>query len=156
MERPNASSIKKGDFVILEERPCRIIDFKHSKVGKHGVAKTKLDGIDCIDGSKHIVLFAGDPRIYKFLPIKRTLQLINIKDEQKYINIECFDEEANPITLDINENSRKIINDNKIRVSNINKTFYANTITVPVPKANNKDNDYEFDYETIIDSFTEE
>ena len=35
----SAGQLKKGQFVVFKERPCKIIDMKTSKTGKHGHAK---------------------------------------------------------------------------------------------------------------------
>jgi translation initiation factor 5A len=157
MERPTVSSIKKGQYVILENRPCRIDHVVHSKIGKHGHAKTNLTGTDCINGSKHMVTYAGDPRVYKINPIKRTLQLMSVNDEGKNLSIECFDEKNKVITIDLEENSRSIINNNKTLITDLNRTIDVNVLTAPAIIANTKDDvDCEFIEESIIESFAEQ
>jgi len=40
------SSIKKNGFVVIKERPCKVVDSSTSKTGKHGHAKVHLVAID--------------------------------------------------------------------------------------------------------------
>eukprot|EP00759_Apiculatamorpha_spiralis_P026998 PhF_6_TR29926/c0_g1_i1/m.43866/K03263/EIF5A; translation initiation factor 5A len=48
-----AGNIKKGDVVMLDGFPCKVVDMSTSKTGKHGHAKAHLIGLDIFDGKKH-------------------------------------------------------------------------------------------------------
>eukprot|EP00759_Apiculatamorpha_spiralis_P026999 PhF_6_TR29926/c0_g2_i1/m.43867/K03263/EIF5A; translation initiation factor 5A len=48
-----AGNIKKGDVVMLDNFPCKVVDMSTSKTGKHGHAKAHLIGLDIFDGKKH-------------------------------------------------------------------------------------------------------
>ena len=48
-----AGSVKKGDVVILDGFPCKVVDMSTSKTGKHGHAKANITGLDIFDGKKH-------------------------------------------------------------------------------------------------------
>merc|ERR1719430_1274980 len=45
-------TLKKGGYVMLKEKPCKILDLTTSKVGKHGAAKTKICGSCIFSGTK--------------------------------------------------------------------------------------------------------
>ena len=47
------SALRKNGFVIIKERPCRIVDMCTSKTGKHGRARVNLVGIDIFTGKKY-------------------------------------------------------------------------------------------------------
>jgi translation initiation factor 5A len=47
------SALRKGGHVLLNDRPCRIVDMSTSKTGKHGHAKVALTGIDIFNGRKY-------------------------------------------------------------------------------------------------------
>jgi hypothetical protein len=158
MKRIAASEVKKGNHVILENRPSRITVVIHSKIGKHGHAKTYLEGVDCINKNKYCMTFPGDPKVFGFDPIRRKLQLTSINDEGKDICIDCIDEKSTPITIDINRSCETIVNDIKNVMNNdANKILDINIVSVPVPESNNKnDENCEFEYENIIESFSEQ
>eukprot|EP00012_Vannella_robusta_P001291 CAMPEP_0206182376 /NCGR_PEP_ID=MMETSP0166-20121206/29_1 /ASSEMBLY_ACC=CAM_ASM_000260 /TAXON_ID=95228 /ORGANISM="Vannella robusta, Strain DIVA3 518/3/11/1/6" /LENGTH=146 /DNA_ID=CAMNT_0053597075 /DNA_START=21 /DNA_END=461 /DNA_ORIENTATION=- len=46
------SSIKKGGYVVIKEKPCKVVETSTSKTGKHGHAKVHMVGIDIFTGKK--------------------------------------------------------------------------------------------------------
>lgn len=47
------SALRKGGYVLIKDRPCKIVDMSTSKTGKHGHAKVNLVGIDIFTGRKY-------------------------------------------------------------------------------------------------------
>jgi translation initiation factor 5A len=47
------SALRKGGFVVLKGKPCKVVDMSTSKTGKHGSAKVNLVGIDIFTGKKY-------------------------------------------------------------------------------------------------------
>lgn len=46
------SSLRKGGYVVIKDRPCKIVDMSTSKTGKHGHAKVHLVALDMFTGKK--------------------------------------------------------------------------------------------------------
>ncbi|AJV34311.1 Hyp2p [Saccharomyces cerevisiae YJM271] len=46
------SALRKNGFVVIKNRPCKIVDMSTSKTGKHGHAKVHLVAIDIFTGKK--------------------------------------------------------------------------------------------------------
>jgi translation initiation factor 5A len=44
--------LRKNGFVVIKNRPCKIVDMSTSKTGKHGHAKVHLVAIDIFTGKK--------------------------------------------------------------------------------------------------------
>lgn len=44
--------IKKGGYMCIENRPCKVIDLTFHKTGKHGGSKASVVGIDIFNGRK--------------------------------------------------------------------------------------------------------
>ncbi|TKS92756.1 Eukaryotic translation initiation factor 5A-1 [Collichthys lucidus] len=47
------STLRKNGYVVIKNRPCKIVEMSTSKTGKHGHAKVHLVGIDIFTGKKH-------------------------------------------------------------------------------------------------------
>merc|ERR1719348_345907 len=46
------SALRKGGFVMIKNRPCKIVEMSTSKTGKHGHAKVHLVALDIFTGEK--------------------------------------------------------------------------------------------------------
>ncbi|RNA41367.1 eukaryotic translation initiation factor 5A [Brachionus plicatilis] len=47
------SALRKNGFVLIKDRPCKIVEMSTSKTGKHGHAKVNMVGIDIFTGKKY-------------------------------------------------------------------------------------------------------
>lgn len=52
--------LKKGNYVLIDDVPCKIVDLTSSKPGKHGAAKMRIIGVDIFEGKKMQLLTSGD------------------------------------------------------------------------------------------------
>lgn len=49
----DAASVRKGGYVVINGRPCKVLAVNNSKTGKHGHAKVEIVGIDIFTGKKY-------------------------------------------------------------------------------------------------------
>ena len=47
-----AGDCRKGDYIVLNGHPAKVVDTSTSKTGKHGHAKSKITAIDIFTGAK--------------------------------------------------------------------------------------------------------
>jgi len=71
-------SIKVGSFVMVENEPCRIVDYSKSKPGKHGSAKARVVAIGVFDGVKRSFVKPVDSQVEVPLIEKRSGQVISL------------------------------------------------------------------------------
>lgn len=48
----DAGQIRKGGYIVIKGRPCKVVNVSTSKTGKHGHAKANFTAIDIFTGKK--------------------------------------------------------------------------------------------------------
>jgi translation initiation factor 5A len=71
-------SLKVGSYIIIDNEPCRIVSYDHSKPGKHGSAKARVAAMGVFDGSKHSLVSPVSANVEVPLINKRNGQVISI------------------------------------------------------------------------------
>jgi len=69
-------AIKVGSYVMVENEPCRIVDYTKSKPGKHGSAKARVVAIGVFDGVKRSFVKPVDSQVEVPLIEKRSGQVL--------------------------------------------------------------------------------
>jgi translation initiation factor 5A len=72
-------AIKVGSYVMIENEPCRIVDYSKSKPGKHGAAKARVVAIGVFDGVKRSFVKPVDSNVEVPLIEKRSGQVISLQ-----------------------------------------------------------------------------
>jgi translation initiation factor 5A len=85
-------SLKVGSYIIIDNEPCRIVSYDHSKPGKHGSAKARVAAIGVFDASKHSLVSPVSANVEVPLINKRSGQVISISGQTLQImDLETFE-----------------------------------------------------------------
>jgi translation initiation factor 5A len=85
-------SIKVGSYVMVENEPCRIVDYSKSKPGKHGSAKARVVAIGVFDGVKRSFVKPVDSNVEVPLIEKRSGQVISLQPSAaQLMDLETFE-----------------------------------------------------------------
>ena len=85
-------SLKVGSYIIIDNEPCRIVSYDHSKPGKHGSAKARVAAIGVFDGSKHSLVSPVSANVEVPLINKRSGQVISISGNiLQIMDLETFE-----------------------------------------------------------------
>lgn len=102
-------SLKVGSYIIIDNEPCRIVSYDHSKPGKHGSAKARISAIGVFDGSKHSMVSPVSANVDVPLIDKRSGQIISISGQSLQImDLETFEVfETNAANDEMNDKIRQ-------------------------------------------------
>ena len=82
----DVGSVKAGQYVVIQNRPCKVVHVDHFKVGKHGSAKANITGIDIFNEKKMLVNLPCSASIN--VPyIKRTPYTVINVDEEGFLSL---------------------------------------------------------------------
>jgi translation initiation factor 5A len=91
----DAGSLKEGNYVIIDEEPCRVVSIEKGKTGKHGHAKAHIVAIGIFNNAKKSLVLPVDSKVDVPMIDKRTAQVISIAgnilmlmDMETYANFE--------------------------------------------------------------------
>eukprot|EP00047_Mylnosiga_fluctuans_P001254 m.219528 g.219528 ORF g.219528 m.219528 type:complete len:159 (-) comp10182_c0_seq1:86-562(-) len=75
------SALRKGGFVMIKGRPCKIVDMSTSKTGKHGHAKVHLVALDIFTNKKLEDLCPSTHNMNVPVVTRTDYQLVDISDD---------------------------------------------------------------------------
>ncbi len=79
-EQVEVRELKEGRYVIIDDEPCIIKGISHSKPGKHGSAKARVDAIGIFDNQKRSIVQPVTAKTYVPTVERRTGQVLSISE----------------------------------------------------------------------------
>jgi len=76
-----AGAVRKGGFLVIKGRPCKIVDMSKAKVGKHGAAKCAFTGIDIFNGKKLECIAPASAGLSQPIVERNEFELCDISDD---------------------------------------------------------------------------
>jgi translation initiation factor 5A len=73
-------SVKEGQYIIIDNEPCRVVSYEKSKPGKHGSAKARVVAIGLFDNVKRSIVSPVDARVEIPVIDKRNSQVISLQE----------------------------------------------------------------------------
>lgn len=84
--------LKVGKYVLIDSAPCKIVSVAHSKRGKHGGAKARIDATGIFDGQKRTLMGPVDSNAEVPIINKRTAQVLNfVGDKVQLMDMESYE-----------------------------------------------------------------
>ncbi len=80
IEHKHASSVSKGDYIVLDGEPCLVKKVSTSSPGKHGHTKVRMEAVGLFDDKKRQTVMPGDDDVKVPIIDKRTAQVLSVSD----------------------------------------------------------------------------
>lgn len=97
-------SVKVGRYVIIEDEPCRVVGVTHSKPGKHGGAKAKIDAIGIFDDQKRSVIKPTGQKIEVPVIAKKTAQVLTkVGDNVQLMDMGTYETFELPVSAEVRD-----------------------------------------------------
>ena len=79
MSKPvDVGSIRVGQYILIDNEPCRVVEYEKSKPGKHGAAKARIVAMGLFTEQKKNVISPVDAKIDVPMIEKRSGQIISL------------------------------------------------------------------------------
>jgi translation elongation factor P/translation initiation factor 5A len=92
-----ANQIQRGDYVLVTGFPCKIVDVRFAKTGKHGGRKAAIVGIDLVTKRKHVWCGPGTAHLTSFVP-----------ERAEYVAVDADEKDACAFYLDEHNEMRRV------------------------------------------------
>jgi translation initiation factor 5A len=76
-----ASTIHKGDYLMINDHPCKCLDVSTSKTGKHGSCKCHFKGSDIFASTVHEIIYSSKENVSVPTIVREEYSLTNISDD---------------------------------------------------------------------------
>ena len=97
-------SLKVGSYIVIDDEPCKIVEYTTSKPGKHGEAKARIVAIGVFDGQKRSVVYPVKHKVKSPIIDKKTAQVIGIMgDEVQLMDMSTYETFELPIPEEFKE-----------------------------------------------------
>ncbi|MBN2518012.1 MAG: translation initiation factor IF-5A [Candidatus Altiarchaeota archaeon] len=84
--------LKKGNYIVIDNEPCKIVDMSSSKPGKHGAAKVRIESFGLFDNKKHSLLTTGSDKAEVPIIERRPHQVLSISGNMaQLMNMETYE-----------------------------------------------------------------
>jgi translation initiation factor 5A len=73
--------VKKGMFLVMQKRPCKVLEMTVHKTGKHGHAKASFLGQDVFTGAKYQASESTSTTVAQPVLTRKEYELLDISDD---------------------------------------------------------------------------
>ncbi|MEM2939540.1 MAG: translation initiation factor IF-5A [Candidatus Bathyarchaeia archaeon] len=108
MSRPiDVGDLKEGQYVIIDDEPCHIVEITKSKPGKHGSAKARVVALGVFDGVKRSFVKPVDAKVDVPTIEKRSGQVLAVlPGNVQLMDLETYEVFETPMPEEENVRSR--------------------------------------------------
>ncbi|MES3517877.1 MAG: translation initiation factor IF-5A [Natronomonas sp.] len=91
-EQTEVRDLQEGNYVMIDDTPCKINAYSTSKPGKHGSAKARVEGQGVFDGQKRNFTQPVDAKVWVPIVNRKQGQVVSVTgDDMQVMDLETYD-----------------------------------------------------------------
>ena len=91
-QQTEVRDLDEGNYVMIDDTPCRITAYSTAKPGKHGSAKARVEAEGVFDGQKQSFSQPVDQKVWVPIIERKQGQVIDVRDgEIQVMDLETYD-----------------------------------------------------------------
>ncbi|MEC7687094.1 MAG: translation initiation factor IF-5A [Candidatus Thermoplasmatota archaeon] len=92
-------TLKVGRYIVIDDEPCKLVEYTTSKPGKHGEAKARMVAIGLFDKQKRSLVHPVKHKVHVPQVDRRKAQILaNMGAEVQMMDLETFETFNIPLT----------------------------------------------------------
>ena len=92
-------ALKTGSYIVVDDEPCKIVEYVTSKPGKHGEAKARIIAIGLFDKRKRSLVHPVKHKVHKPIVDRKKGQILAMMGaEVQIMDLETFETFNIPLT----------------------------------------------------------
>lgn len=80
-EQTEVRELREGNYVMIDDAPCKIMSYSTAKPGKHGSAKARIDARGVFDSKKRSLSQPVDAKIWVPTIERKQGQVVNVEGD---------------------------------------------------------------------------
>ena len=80
-EQKEVRDLQEGNYVMIDDAPCKINAYSTAKPGKHGSAKARIEGVGVFDGQKRSLSQPVDAKVWVPIIERKQGQVVSVESE---------------------------------------------------------------------------
>jgi translation initiation factor 5A len=81
-EQTEVRDLQEGNYVMMEDSPCKITAYSTAKPGKHGSAKARIEGTGVFDGNKRSLSQPVDAKVWTPIIERKQGQVVSVESAE--------------------------------------------------------------------------
>jgi translation initiation factor 5A len=108
-------TLKEGKYIMIEDMPCKIVGTTHSKPGKHGGARVRIDGLGVFEPSRKSMIVPASDKVEVPQLDKKVAQILaTVGDKLQMMDMETYETFDMPLPADDPEVMKFIKDGNQV------------------------------------------
>ncbi len=91
-EQTEVRDLQEGNYVMIDDVPCKINAYSTSKPGKHGSAKARIEGVGVFDGQKRNFTQPVDAKVWVPIIERKGGQVVSVSgDDMQVMDLDTYE-----------------------------------------------------------------